>query len=230
MAKKGQKTIVPQDEVDTRLASVKEIDAKLDGLKGTHAQRQKEAAAVVDSVLVNWTPNPQVDPDVSGPELLRQAQLAVDYVKAVREELVDLQYALARGGAADDSDVLKEQREELVNEIKGFVMAFGLDMPEIPKRSGGGRPRGSTNGSSDPKVKGQWYVVLGGQRKDMSTKQNSFSSVAWYHGHKLLGTGGAIGSVKVADLEQVTGKPDMSKAWDAEFENGSSVHYEPLSD
>lgn len=99
---------------------------------------------------------------------------------------VDERYANIADVSKEQVGALRETRKALATKFKalrGVLESFGQDTASVPdpKRSGGGRPPGSTTGSGSSKSgqnrEGYRYSIDG---KNRPASQNQFSSVAYY--------------------------------------------------
>lgn len=102
------------------------------------------------------------------------------------QEWIDTEFPKTKTASPEDVGALRETRKGLLVQFKALrevLNTFRIDNAHVadPKRSGGGRPAGSTNGSASAKSgknkEGYRYSIDG---KVRPKSQNSFSSVSYY--------------------------------------------------
>lgn len=245
MAKQGSAVSFGRENLDDVIAQIRAIDERLDEVRGTQAQRLATARlAVLDD-----SPTVTIDPVSTPPSMDATFGSLVEWIEGdladwlaevenAAEEAVTGWLVGHKSAHEDEVTSLKEQRTTLVEQAKAFLTllpTMGIDVSdvEIPKRSGGGRPAGS----SSVKVSGaHFYTVIGGKRKDYQGVQDKFSSVAWYQGASLCPdcpTANGDKGVSVKHLrqavEQALGAPIPATPWSVEL-NGNTIGMEVLSD
>jgi hypothetical protein len=170
------------------MTELHDLDASLVSLNGTASERIREARSSVDNVLCNWTPIPmQLEGDAS--QIMHQLSIYKDELEHTIKEMVDWCLAQQRHGTQGEREQLVQARDTLVKNIKALcsvAVQMGVwnidDVPEIPNKPGS---RGATS-SSTPTHAFQYYTIIDGRRRNQSNHQNSLSSIAYYHGAKLL--------------------------------------------
>jgi len=157
----------------------------------------------------------------------------LDAIKAQFDEkrtYVEALFVVARTPAFDvDLHVHTEACQAERAELKGKALADHiaadscpeLELPTLRAARSTSRPTTKRSGKF-----ASYYRIVDGERKYQPASQDTFSSFAWYHGQKILGNGGKIGSVKAAELEaflkdQGVDSP-MGKPWDVVGADGNS--------
>jgi hypothetical protein len=176
------------DLIHTAMEELHLLDGSLINLGGTASERIAAARASVNDVLHMWTPNPIVlDGDAN--TVLHDLTLYKEDIDHTIKEMVDWCLAQQRQASSGERSVLVEARDSLVKKIKSLSDAAVLvgvwdedDVPAIPNKPGA---RGATS-SATPTHAFQYYTIIDGRRRNQSNHQNSLSSVAYYHGAKLL--------------------------------------------
>jgi hypothetical protein len=191
----GKKVTISTEGFDKALAEIKEVDAKIVGLKGTAAEWQKKAKAATDKIML--VPSGVValqmlgidnDPTIGTIEaLLTQAKAEADNA---RKELNTL-WIKANRKDSDESTGLLARRAELVTTAEAMRNLFsqaGIDLPEVPKAP---RLTGTSGSSNLTTPKGVQFWAkreldeAGNVKPDSATymlpsSNNSLGGVGWY--------------------------------------------------
>lgn len=190
----GKKVTISTEGFDKALAEIKEVDAKIVGLKGTAAEWQKKATEAtnsypVSSKIVAKMIDTLNDVNVQNVELLVSA--VSDWISNDRKE-ANTTWIKANRKDSDETKALTDRRAELVTTAEAMRNLFsqaGIDLPEVPKAprlSGSG---GGGSGLSTPKGV-QFYAKrelddAGNVKADSATyslpsSNNSIGGVGWY--------------------------------------------------
>lgn len=236
--------------IDDEVNLLKALATQYTEKKGSALQRKADAQlASLDDVISITTDNPMPDVLVTSgvvgedgeqvsPASVRLGDLAVYVVEltAWAEQAANEAVTSKLKAEGDDNtlDAIKEQFDDkrtFVEALLKVAPAFNVNVDDVElpslraSRSSGSRPATRRKGKF-----AHYYRLVNDERIDQPASQDTLSSFAWYQGHKILGNGGKIGSVKAADLEawlkdHGVDSP-MGKAWTVEGADGNTYGME----
>lgn len=221
---------------------VGEIDRDLASRSTTQSARLNAAAEKVSSVFGNWMPrvpsklgvNPlstystRKGAPVSATDVEQAMTADLEYIATVRKDLEKIAYLDMFGPKDEAVEALKARRKDVSDKYDALcetLVNFGLvsaeDLPPLPKRSAGGRPKGSGNNSgTSTKRKLHWTL-------DGKDYQQDFSTFAFHYSERLTGIEGARTPQLRAMLDDQV--ENWADGFTATF-NGHSVTLHPSDD
>jgi hypothetical protein len=134
------------------------------------------------------------------------------------EEAVNGWMQANKDSSAEGRDALIAQREDLVGKVTAFakvMVDLGLldEAPDVPKRPGA---RGPSTTPMAANASFQVYSVIDGKHRDQSNSQNSISSLAFYHGAKLLKSADKVSTAQLKAAIRAAGQDPEVKGSDWE--------------
>lgn len=234
MPKNPTAVTISEETVEIGAYRVAEIDAQLEALKGTMAERDKRAIASWEATEAGTALD-----DFLGTTLDETATLAevrqhlVNALAAMdehRDECVRAWHLVNTADAPASRDALLEERAEVVKRTEAIAGVLGIAAPEFAKAPG----KRSTSGTTRAvKVSGARYwsqLPTEAERKFQTDSTNSLSTLSFHRGKALTDTPREKGDNNAVPVEQLKqaivnagGTPDAATEWECTLPNGSKV-------
>lgn len=238
---------ISADALQTLLTKITEYDSKISAASGNDTAARKAfieeiTNANADEVNGMVTNLMEQLAALEGPVLVGLVTRLTDRFKTELEPQVntwvDAEFPKQTPGDTADVPALKEARKALMDQFKALrtvLDTFSIPNEHIPdpKRTGGGRPAGSTNSGSSVKNganKEKYRYVLDG--KDRPGSQNTFSALAYYATDGCATDGSKRwGSKRLKEFLGENGiKFGEDDSWEVELPNKKKIGARRLTD
>lgn len=223
-------------------AEVVQLQALVDSIKekrGSAAVRTRNATlqALGETVDFEWDNMPKFSTEIipldqSGDnvrvglgDIAQYVANVTEWAEQLRDEVVTS--ILKSNGQSDNVAALKEQyvaKRTLIEAMVTLCQAQGIAVDDIKIPSvGGGRPPGSTNvmkskGTSSKFAR--YFRIIDDEKKYQADSQNTLSSFAYYHGHKVMQCDPHVSTADFTKWLNDHGVDSpMGKPWSIEVEN-----------
>lgn len=217
MAKSQSAVSLDPELIEVGLYEIALIDGQLTALAGTQAERLAKAKAAVLPDL-NTDLEVLITPGTSVSAAMAHLQASMDDLNQMVEEAVNGWMTSNKDASAESRDALVAKREDLVGKVTAFgkvMVDLGLieEAPDVPKRPGA---RGPSTTPMAANASFQVYSVIDGKHRAQSASQNSVSSLAFYHGAKLLKSADKVSTAQLKAAIRAEGQDPEVKGSDWE--------------